>query len=238
MRIVWNEKSVRWFDNASEYTGYNRKLAQILLECIPDRNTLCDLGCGAGLIDFELAPYIKEITCVDISGEAIRSVEQRIKRCGASNISARCTDASLLEGMWETVLALFYGGEEVFSKHFHLAKDQLILAVHGTLKGSFGPEGRRTMKCFDTNGVRAHLDSLGVNYHLQELELEYGQPFTDLKDAEEFVSAYALPMEKEELEAYLMENLVQTNDERFPYYLPKKRSMGLFVIRRDENAQF
>lgn len=236
--IVWNERSVRWFRHASEYTGYNKTLAEIILEQIPSRKSLCDMGCGAGLIDFELAKHIENITCVDISQEAIHAVEQQAQELGLTNITTRCMDASKAEGRWETIMALFHGGKEVFSKYFHLAKDQLILGAHGSLTGSFGPEGRKVMKCFDTNGVRDYLDGLGVKYHLQELELEYGQPLTDRQDAEAFVTAYTMPMEKSELNAYLDEKLQETGDERFPYYLPKKRSMGLFVIRRDENAQF
>lgn len=238
MMIVWNERSIRWFRNASKYTGYNKKLADILLQLIPSRKSLCDMGCGAGLIDFELAAHIEQITCMDISQQAIHAVEQQARKLGLANITAHCMDASKAEGQWETVMALFHGGKEVFSKYFRLAQDQLILGTHGSLTGSFGPEGHKVMKCFDTNGVRDYLDSLGVKYHLQELELEYGQPLTDWQDAQEFVSAYTLPMEKSELDAYLEERLEKTDDERFPYYLPKKRAMGLFVIRREENAQF
>lgn len=236
MLIVWNDRSVRWFRNASEYTGYNKKLAEILLEYIPSRKSLCDMGCGTGLIDLELAKHIEKITCIDVSPEAINAVEQQAKELGLTNITAQCMDASQAEGEWETVLALFHGGREVFSKYFPLARDQLILGAHGSLKGSFGPENRRAPKCFDTNGVREYLDSLGVKYHLREVELEYGQPLMDRQDAEAFVTAYTMPMEPGELDAYLQEHLEDTDDPRFPYYLPKKRRMGLFVIRRDENA--
>lgn len=238
MRIVWNDKSIRWFQNASEYTGYNKSLAEILLGYIPNRNTLCDLGCGAGLIDFELSSSVKEITCVDISQEAISAVERQARQLGLNNISTRCMDGCKVEGEWETVTALFYGGENAFTRFFHLAKDQLILGTHASLKGGFGPEGRKLMKCFDTDSVRAELDELGVKYRLRQLEMEYGQPLTDWQDAREFAAAYAMPMGAEELDAYLEECLEETGDEQFPYYLPKKRSMGLFVIRRDENADF
>ena len=238
MMIVWNEKSIRWFRNASEYTGYNKNLARILLEHIPNRNSLCDMGCGAALIDFELANQIKRITCIDISQVVIDAVEQQAKEQSVTNITAQCMDASKVDGEWDTVLALFHGGADVVSKYLPHAKDRLILASHSSLKGSFGPEGRKVTKCFDTEGVRDYLDGRGISYYLREVELEYGQPFSDLRDAEEFVRAYTMPMEKEELDAYLRKYLEQTSDPQFPYYLPKKKRLGLFVIRRDENAQF
>ena len=37
MMIKWNERSVRWFHNASEFTGYNKKLAEIILNSIPSK---------------------------------------------------------------------------------------------------------------------------------------------------------------------------------------------------------
>lgn len=238
MKIVWNEQSIRWFHNASEYTGYNKKLAEILFRHISRGGSLCDIGCGAGLIDFELAPHLAQITCVDISPEAIDAVERHARRLGLSNISTLCMDASGLEGKWDTVMALFHGGEDVISKYFHLAKEQLILGAHGTLKGNFGPDGHKVTKCFDVRGIQEYLDGQGIRYSLQELTLEYGQPLTDLSDAEAFVTAYSLPMEKSELDAYLRQRLEKTGDDKFPYYLPNKKKLGLFVIRRDENRNW
>lgn len=238
MLIVWNDRSLRWFREASEYTGYNRKLAAILLEYISSRHSLCDMGCGAGQIDFELAKHIEQITCIDISPVAIAAVERQAQEQGVANITAKCMDASRAEGEWETVLALFHGGGDVVEKYLPLAKEQLILATHGSLVGGFGPEGRQAVKCFDTGGVRAYLDKLGVKYHLRMEQLEYGQPFADLDGAREFVKAYSKPMGDGELDDYLRKKLERTGDSRFPFYLPKKKNLGLFVIRRDENAQF
>lgn len=237
MRITWNEQSACWFQSASEYTGYDRKLAGLLREELPPGGSLCDLGCGAALIDFELAGYLKEITCVDISPQAIAQVEKQIRRRGADNIRAVCADADTLEGTWDTILALFHGGAEVFSRYVRLAGERMILASHGSLHGHFGPEGRRAEKSFDVQGVRAHLDELGVRYHLARVALEHGQPLTDLEDARAFVTAYALPMEEGKLDAYLRKNLQATEDARYPYYLPKRREIGLFFIRREDNAE-
>lgn len=238
MMIVWNERSIRWFQNASRFTAYNEKLAKLLLAHIRSRNTLCDIGCGAALIDFELAPYIGQITCIDLSPVVIQAVEQQKSKHHVNNITAKCMDGFQAQGEWETVMALFHGGGNVVESYLPLAKEQLILVTHASLKGGFGPEGKQAVKCFDTDSICAYLDTLGIRYHLQMEQLEYGQPFTDLCDAQEFVRAYSRPMETEELDAYLAEKLVKTGDAEFPYYLPKKKNFGIFVIRRDENAQF
>ncbi|MDO4540596.1 MAG: class I SAM-dependent methyltransferase [Syntrophomonadaceae bacterium] len=207
-----------------------------MLEHIPCRGSLCDVGCGAGLIDYELAPHFESITCVDVSRDAVASVEQGAKRRGIKNISTRCMDADKLDGQWDTVLALFYGGTDFFAKYYPLAKDRLILATHGARKANFGPDGRKIVKCFDVAGVKQKLDELGVKYGLWVLEMEYGQPLTSLPEAEAFVKAYSMPMEQAELDEYLQAKLVSTGDEKFPYYLPNLKKFGVFVIRKDENG--
>lgn len=236
MKIVWNDESVRWFKNASEYTGYNKKLCEILLRHIPCRGSLCDLGCGAGLIDMELARHVDSVTCVDISADAVNHVERTAQEMGVTNLRAVCADAACLEGQWDTVIGLFYGGEAFFERFLPLAKDRLIVATHSSVKGEFGPEGHKIMKCFDVRGVSEYLDARGVKYSLEEHSLEYGQPFTDMDDARDFVRAYTTPMSPGELDEYLEKELVKTGDARFPLYLPKQKRFGIFVIRRDENA--
>ena len=238
MRIVWNEQTVRWFRNASAYTGYNRKLAQLLLAHIPCRETLCDVGCGLGLIDLELSPYIGQITCVDISAGVISALEQSIRQRGIANVTPVCADALSLQGQWDTAIALFFGGYTLLPAYLSRVQDRLILAVHEESKGRFGPADHKAIKCTDVQNVKAFLDAQGIHYHLEIGALEYGQPFPDRQDAEAFVRAYSTPMRQDELDAYLSAHLQQTGQEDFPFYLPKEKKFGLFVIRRDENENF
>lgn len=235
MRIVWNEQSVQWFRDASEYTGYNRELAKILLKYIPLRTTLCDVGCGAGLIDFELAPFFHEITCVDIASPAIASIQDYALAHKISNVLPVCKDAEQMTGQWDTVIALFHGGPVCLTKYFPMAWDRLILATYLERKGEFGPKNKKVPKRFDVAEARMLLDGLGVNYTMETHSLEYGQPFRAYRDAACFVQAYSQPMTKEEMKEYLRDHLQETGREDFPYYLPKKKNFGLFVIRRDEN---
>lgn len=238
MRLVWNTESVRWFRNASEYTGYNKKLAAILLEQIPNRGTLCDIGCGAGLIDFELAPYFQEITCVDISQEAINAVKEDIQRKKMKNITALCMDGNQLKGTWDTIIALFHGGADFFSNYFFLARERLILATYIKRKGNFGPEDHKAEKAFDVTTVKTHLNQQGIQYTFKECAIEHGQPLKDFQEAEAFVKAYTTPMSTSEMSAYLESHLQKTGREDFPYYLPNEKQFGLFVIERARNEKF
>lgn len=235
MKIVWNDQSIEWFHSASDYTDYNKHLAKLLLERIPNRGTLCDIGCGAGLIDLELAEHFQQITCVDIVPEAVASLQRDIETTGILNVTAVCADGAKLEGTWDTVMTLFHGGKGVFSSYFPYVKDRLIIVTHGLREERFGPNKERCTHCFNIGGVREELNALGVQYTMTEEELEYGQPFKNLEDARRFVEAYTDEPEISKIEQYLETYLTKTEDERYPYYLPKKKKFGIFVIRRDEN---
>lgn len=232
MRIVWNERSVRWFQNASRCTGFHDWLAGALLERIPRRDTLCDVGCGAGLVDLILAPHFDRVTCVDRVPQAVEAVKQQAAALGLRNLTALCLEGERLTGRWQTVVALFHGGREALPHYFSLAEDQLILVTHGSASGSFGPAGRRDVKHIHTGLMAQWLEQLGLAYDLEEACREYGQPFSDLEDARDFLRAYAAPMEPEELEGYLRERLEKTGDPAFPYYLPNEKKLGIFTVRK------
>ena len=109
------------------------------------------------------------------------------------------------------------------------------MAVHEQSKGCFGPAQRKREKCTDAGRVQTFLEERGIRFHTEPVELEYGQPLHDLADAEAFVQAYCAAMPQAELDAYLQDNLISTGREDFPLYLPKRKRLRLFVIRRDEN---
>ncbi len=233
MGITWNEQSLAWFHAAGEYTDYNRRMAGLLLSHIPDKGTVCDIGCGAGLVDLELAKAVKWMTCIDINPAAVDSVRADAQRLGISNLTAVCTDGRKLTDSWDTVITLFHGGREAYMNYRKLAHHTFLMVTHGMTSQRFGPENRRPDRCHGTEITRRDLDALGVRYDLVETELEHGQPFTGWSDARCFVKTYSKPMEEGELDAYLQEHLVETGDAAYPYYLPKKKKIGLFIIRKD-----
>ena len=238
MKIVWNKNSINWFNEASAYTGYNCRLSSFLMEYIPHRNTICDMGCGAALIDFEFAKQFEQVTCVDISQEAISSVDTSIKEQNISNMRTVCMDGTMFTESSDTVIALFHGGPNIFDNYYPLAKEQLIIVTHLGKCGTFSPEKHRKAHNFGVPKTKEHLDKLGVKYTYLEQSLEYGQPFHTFEDAMEFMNAYSAPgMTEEEKIENLKNRLVETGEQEYPYYLPNKKEMGIFIINRKENEQ-
>lgn len=230
MQINWNEKSVRWFKDASEYTGFNKELCRLLAPYLSTGKTLCDIGCGSGLIDLELAPLCKHITCVDICENAVSGLSQEALSRGHKNLSVKITDGKLLTEHFDIVFSFFHGGCDCFDDYFPLANELMIIATHSDKESKTGPAGKHVRKHHNAEKLRAHLNELGVRYTSSVHSIEYGQPLRDLSDAAEYVAAYSLSLTSEEMNAYLKSALVKTGRDDFLYYLPKKRNFELFII--------
>jgi len=66
MLFGWDEQTIRWFLDASAYTDFHQTLARKITPYLDPGDTLCDLGCGLGRLDLELAPHVMCLTAVDI----------------------------------------------------------------------------------------------------------------------------------------------------------------------------
>ena len=80
MLFEWTEEKIEWYVRASRASGFHRALAGRILPFLKRADHVVDLGCGAGLIDLELAPHVEKITGIDINplvlGRFDREIEQ------------------------------------------------------------------------------------------------------------------------------------------------------------------
>lgn len=233
MMINWNEESIRWFHNASIYTGFHKKLSYLLNEHIAPGSTICDLGCGMGIADLYLAKSAKEITCVDISEIPLRYIDEEAARIGISNIETLLSDVNTLSGTWDTVISQFYGNAgKSMEMYLSLSAKNVIAVIHGTKNGNLGPVKYKLPKCVTILETLASLEKLEVKWKFSEHFLEYGQPFKDEAEAFEFVNIYSIDPPKRAVDDFLKERLIRTGDTRWPLYLPNKKHFGIFVVER------
>lgn len=232
MLIHWEEKSARWFEQASEYTRYHEQLAALLLPYIKDTKTLCDLGCGIGLIDMALGMKVAQITGVDANAYALSYMEKLIHGRNIKNITMVNEDARQLKGLWDTVLMVFFGNLDQDLEHYlNLADKQLIAIVHGNPE----PGKKETAKCNTVDYTQKLLAQKGIEYELLQSELEYGQPFVDIEQGIDYIRAYRKYVPQGEEENYFKEKTILTGREDFPYYMPHTKKFGIFVIRRNNH---
>lgn len=239
MEIIWGNKAAGWFITASEYTGYHKRLADILKRHMLPESTMCDLGCGMGLIDFALADFLQHITCVDISAEALGLLEAEASRRGIANITAMQADAADINGVWDYGLMLFFHGKfsDNPSHYMRLLKRKLFYIVHADpIDPNNDAKSERT-KCSSVSAIREELEQAGIAYQLEHHALEYGQPFASIEEAVDFAQTYTLCPDGEE-EAFLKARLQQADSKQagYQYYLPHTKRLGMFIIGREGNA--
>ena len=238
MLFEWNEQVAQRWREASAYTGYDRNLASLLLPLLTGCGTLCDIGCGLGLVDLELAPHFREITCVDISGDALGELQKQIAEQSVKNIRTVCAEGMRASGQWDAVMALFHGEpEEIVPAYMEKARDRFLLVVHGSPYGTTGPKEYRIRKCCDTESTAAWLDANGYCYTLQTGELEFGQPHRSFEDAVDYTRTFSRDAPEEEIARHVRETVTETGRDDFPLYTPKKRSFGIFLLRKSENER-
>lgn len=231
--ISWNDRTVRWFRSASEYTGFHKKLADMLAEEIEPGSDICDLGCGIGLADMYLADRAKSITCVDRDALALAALEEDAESRGIKNISAVCADAYELEGLWDVVLMIFFGSLDArITRYMRMCRKKLIAVVHGREIGTLGPEKYKSIKYNTTANSESWLSALRLKWKRSEHSLEYGQPFASMEEAELFVRTYTPGTSEEDAKRYLAERLT-AGENGWPLYLPNKKDFGLFVIEKE-----
>ena len=234
MLIKWNDRSLEWFKSASEHTGFHKNLAEMLLPYIEVGGTLCDLGCGIGLIDFELCKNVKSVTCVDIDPAAIRLCSGEVARRGITNIEPLISDAKDLTGTWDTVISVFHGTTDALADFYvKFARKKVITVTHIEGMGAFGPRAYKSPRCSTAITAEELLKERGIKHTFINGALEYGQPFRELDDAWEFVTAYLKNAPGEAVEEYLSENLVETRDPEYPLYLPNMKNFGIFIMDGD-----
>lgn len=237
MEIIWGNKAAEWFIAASEYTGYHKRLSEILMRHMLPKSTMCDLGCGMGLIDFALTGYLSHITCVDIDKEAIGLLEAESAKRGIQNITAMHSDAAKIKGAWDYGLMLFFHGKfsDNPSHYLSLVKRKLFYIVHADpLEPQKDTKPERT-KCSTVSAIREELEQADIAYQLEHYALEYGQPFVNFEEAIDFVKTYRIYPAGEE-KAHLQAKLQQIDSTDYQYYLPHTKRFGMFIIGREDNA--
>ena len=239
MEIVWGEKAARWFINASEYTAYHSQLGNILKRDISPGSSLCDLGCGIGLIDFALSDYLSRITCVDTSRAALDALQKEAARRGKKNVTTSQADAAEILGEWDYGLMLFFHGKlsDHFSHYLSLFRDKLFYIVHADPEVNQQYKRPERSKCSSVSAIRQELDRRNIAYRLEHRALEYGQPFETYDEAVDFAKSYRL-CESGQEDAFLRTRLkpLDQSNNGFRYYLPHTKRFGMFFIGRKENA--
>ena len=235
--FTWMPEMIRLMQNANARSEYHRQLAAILAPKLAGCRTLCDAGCGLGSLSAALSPYFDAITAADVSDAALDVLRETIRTQNLTNITPlpcdllQSTDRTRYDGM---VFCFFGSLAEILPVACRQCAKTIVIikknyALHRfsltvqPLRGETAQDARETLR------------AMGVPFLFDARELEHGQPFASLADAVRFFRIYSKDEAPDTItpEAVLP-RLQETDDPRYPYYLPQIKRLGIFRIQMED----
>lgn len=228
MNFNWDDDTIRWYQEANAYTDFFTNVAQVISPALEKETHLCDVGCGLGLVDLALRKKVKAITAIDSNEKVIASLKGQIKKKEISNIQTKVMDYRQMTGQYDVILLSFFASRDLEFFLDHCQK--LIVLV----------DQKTTIKPF-IDGTRSHrrntesrlVESLAKNNHdylVKRVVLEFGQPLRSRAEANRYMEKTYPKAQAHQRASYLEEELVQNDDQAYPYYLPREKSLSIFEI--------
>jgi hypothetical protein len=247
------------FRQASEFTGFHKKLAVLIEPYLNERWTMADIGCGLALLDFHLAGSVKSITALDIDEDALADVERHIdeelaaNRNDARKIETRRMDVSEIgDERWDvTLMSFFAGSVEKAGKGLSLADHRSVVIMHGHERGGIFDPARTDKPRMTVPEMEDYLTAAGYGYRKIIVDLQFGQPFRTIEEIHEFLDGKSAKgfsadhiienIEGEQEGAggdFDVDRLVYSAEERiiktkrfdYPYYLPRNLHTAVFIV--------
>lgn len=228
MKFDWNEDTIRRYQEANEYTGFFKNVAGIIKPKLGNCSSLCDIGCGLGLVDLELCKCIKSITCIDISKEAVNALRQSIKERNITNIDVKLMNCDNIADNWDVIYISFFGSRNIEKFLPHCRK--LFAVVNTDNDHGITPKIHNTFHKNTVANVEDALNSKGIHYSLTHASFEFGQPLISMEDAVGFIKNISPRITQEDLENFLSKKLVKTCEEKYPLFLSHLKQIGIFEI--------
>lgn len=234
MAFTWTEERIKWYLDASRYTGFHQGLAKKIAPFLHKEDTVCDLGCGLGRLDLLLAPRVSHITCVDIDEAVLKVLNADAGQKNINNLSILCRDAQAVRNRFDVVLMTFFGyPPALMLECIALAKRYTIRVVHaGSSASAENPPNGPHKKKETIQDISTALDETGYPYQVLRGSFEFGQPLISEEEGRNFVRCNKPGISENQMEEFLAENLTLTGDTTFPFYLPAQKELGIFIISK------
>ena len=233
MAFAWTKKRIEWYLDASRYGDFYGQLAKKITPCLFESDTVCDLGCGLGRLDLQLASVVSHITCVDIDATVLNMLEEDARMQGVGNLCVQCCDVQSMQKKFDVVLMTFFGyPPSLMLDCMTHAKRLTIRVVHAEANVST-PGAKKWKKNRETiSDIAAVLENEGYQYQLLRDSFEFGQPLHSESEGRDFIRCNNPEIPEDKLSVFLETNLVTTESTEFPLYLPAKKELGIFLISR------
>ncbi len=224
--MFWNAKTIKLYRDAAKYCNFHEVLVAHLLPHLNATDTLLDIGCGHGYIDLLLARQIARVSCVDIDALVMAELSER----APNNLSVIVSDFSNLSiAPHDYVLMSFYGSLTKDYARIAALAQKGIITIKNVARTVRDLPDQKSLKRETHGDVTQFCKAHRLNYQEILLTLPFGQPFVDKEDVYAYLERYK-PLNSGDYESYIKDNLQSLDDEKFRYYLPKQKRIGIAII--------
>jgi hypothetical protein len=249
---LWTPGIVHFMEDASAQTRYFRELGGIVKAAVPAGSYLCDAGCGMGQLAIELAPWAGGIEAVDRSVNAISYLSGRLAMLGVTNVAPIASEMQRVRPMRTydyMVFSLSMGVEDAYgcARALGVQRFCVVNKVHARMDaerartatalghGAPGwqprqltPRPRRPI-VYDFAAELKRLKRHGYRCSGREVELEFGQPFKSLDEAQWYYRIFRNHTYPGGIDKYLLASQLEHHEgAAFPWYLPIQRHLAVF----------
>ena len=226
----WNEEKLRFMEDAAAWGDFHARLAAELAPYLPRDGHICDAGCGTGHLSLALSPYVRQVTAVDISGQALELLAENCRKRHITNIAIRRGDIAQLppEVPYDAMVFCFFGHiEEILAISAAQCRGTVLAIMRSDAAHRFSAAQPAIRRGGYLRG-REELERRGTPFSAAERGLPMGQPFRTLSDARRFFELYRQPGDTTPITDELLQaRLTATGRADFPLYLPQSRRFGL-----------
>lgn len=229
----WKPGMVPFMRDAAEYGPYYERLAQALRPNLRADWRICDAGCGLGYLSLALAPWVRQVTAVDVCAEALQVLRENCRTREIGNLDIRQEDIRTVEAerpFDAMVFCCFGDMEEILAAGKRLCDGTLFCLIPKEDTFSFSPGSVRRPHNPFQRAWRC-LEERRIPFESRTLELEFGQPFRSLADACRFFEVYRRTGDRTPLnDAAVRGRLRETGERAFPLYLPHPKTIGFLTF--------
>ena len=231
--FYWDEERVRFMEDAAAWGDFHARLAAELAESLPPESRICDAGCGTGHLSLALSPYVRQVTAVDVSQQALSLLADNCRKRNVTNIHIRCGDIHSLppEQPYDAMVFCFFGSmEEIVAAARRQCRGTVLAIVRDDTCHRFSGAPREPGR-HSFESACGYLERQGIPYTSRRMALDFPQPLRTREDARRFMALYGRGDAAEALPT----SLVSTGDPEFPWQLPGGRRFGMIVINEGES---
>ena len=232
MAFTWSERRINWYLDASGQCDFHQRLAREILPFLRAEDRVCDMGCGLGRLDLELAPHVAEITCVDTDAAVLERLAADAAARGIRNLRVRQCDAGQLQGQFDVVVMAFFGTPPSLMFSCLARTRRKLIRVMSISRGPAAASVSQAggLQRETAEDVSRVLETAGYPFALRRCTLSFGQPLASVEDAAAFVRVSAPESTGQTVRSFLRNHLVPGRSSQFPWELPKEKELGIFVV--------